>query len=368
MRDALFVIVILLLLMIAVLWPRDDDVQDAVPPTSTTSYFATDSSLETLASGLDTPWEIEPLPDGTLLVTERPGTLRAVSAEQELATPIEVPDVAETGEGGLLGLALHPDYPSNGFIYIYHTSEESGSNRIVRYQFDGRSLVDASIILDDIPAGPVHNGGRLAFGPDRLLYVTTGDAGDDDTAQDTDSLAGKILRLNDDGSVPSGNPFGNAVYAYGFRNPQGITWDDAGGLWAIDHGRSGAQSGYDEINYVEAGGNYGWPVIQGYETQAGMRAPILNSGPTVTWAPADLAHQDGVLYMTGLRGQALYQVPVISPGSLGSVTEHLKGRFGRLRAITFSNEGDVAYLSTSNRDGRGNPVEGDDRILRTGTP
>lgn len=320
-----------------------------------------EARLETVAENLDTPWEIAFLPDGDLLVAERPGILRVIGTHP---AEITVPGVAESGEGGYLGLALHPDFAQNRFVYLYFTTTEQGNkvNRVIRYVFDGTSLQDANTVIEAIPASNVHNGGRLAFGPDGFLYVTTGDAGAEDNAQDTGSLAGKILRVADDGSIPNDNPFGNAVYSYGHRNPQGLAWDDEGGLWSTEHGRSGVLSGYDEVNFIEKGANYGWPEIQGDETREGMRAPAAHSGATKTWAPASLAYRDGVLYFAGLRGEALYQVPIVSRGTLGDVTERFTGEYGRLRAVSVDAEGSL-FFSTSNKDGRGKPQGGDDRVI-----
>lgn len=319
------------------------------------------ADLEVVATGLRVPWEMDFLPNGDLILTERGGTVRVFGV-----TPVEirVREVVERGEGGLLGLALHPDFVVNKFIYLYFTTQNNGTiiNRVVRYIFDGQTFEQDKIILDNIPGNANHNGGRIAFGPDRQLYITTGDAGNDNLAQDTNSLAGKILRLADDGSVPSDNPFGNAIYSYGHRNPQGLAWDQERNLWATEHGRSGLRSGFDEINYIEKGANYGWPVIEGNQTRDGMKTPVVHSGPNDTWAPADIVFSDGNLFFTGLRGQALYQIPIISSGVLGNVTENFKNEFGRLRALTLDLNG-LLYFATSNHDGRGSPNTGDDQII-----
>lgn len=312
-------------------------------------------------SGLEVPWDIAFLPDGTMIATERQGRLRVFGGEPKA---IEVPGVAARGEGGLHGIALHPDHSLNTFIYLYFTAESGGRavNRVVRYEFDGETLSNPRTIIDDIPGSSNHNGGRIAFGPDELLYVTTGDGSNEDLAQDVRSLAGKMLRVHDDGRIPADNPFGNAVYSYGHRNPQGIAWDDEGNLWATEHGRSGAQSGFDELNKIVRGGNYGWPLVEGSETRSGMIAPALHSGPTVTWAPAGLAFKDGSLYFGGLRGAALYEVPVGRGGTAGELVTHYKDEFGRIRAVTLDPLGRL-YISTSNRDGRGRVMAGDDKVL-----
>ncbi|HWQ99627.1 MAG TPA: PQQ-dependent sugar dehydrogenase, partial [Candidatus Methylomirabilis sp.] len=200
-----------------------------------------------------------------------------------------------------------------------------------------------------------------AFGPDGKLYVTTGDAGRDRNAQDKTSLAGKILRLNDDGTVPDDNPFGTAVWSYGHRNPQGLVWDDQGRLWATEHGRSGILSGFDELNLIEKGKNYGWPAIQGDDKKEGLVTPVINSGANETWAPSGAVYVDGSVFFAGLRGETLYEARVNdTPVTL---KKHLVGQYGRLRAVVLGPDGDL-YLTTSNLDGRGTPVTDDDRIVR----
>lgn len=336
------------------------------------SFIASTPSLpqksepEIVAENLDTPWDIAFLPNGDLLVTERKGQLRVIGKN---AATIKVDGVVERGESGLTGLALHPDYAKNNFVYLYFSTTKAGqlNNKIVRYTFDGKTLANATAIVDDIPGGSNHNGGRLTFGPDAYLYILTGDAGNGNLAQDKKSLAGKILRVGEDGSIPKDNPFGSAVYSYGHRNPQGLVWDKDGGLWITEHGRSGVLSGYDEINYIEKGANYGWPFIQGPETRKGMKAPVVQSGPSTTWAPSGLAYANGKLYFAGLRGQALYAVPIEGKNKLGRPIELFKNEFGRLRAAQIGPDG-ALYFSTSNQDGRGQPKSGDDKIIKITPP
>lgn len=319
--------------------------------------------IEVVATGLEVPWEIAFLPEGELLVTERPGRLVRITQERRV---IPVEGVYAAGEGGLLGLALHPKFANNTWIYLYLTTREQDTvtNRVERYQLDGTHLNNRTIILDNIPGAQYHDGGRIAFGPDNYLYITTGDAGNENSAQDTNSLAGKILRIKDDGSIPEDNPFGNAVYSYGHRNPQGLAWDSAGRLWATEHGRSGVLSGYDELNLIEKGKNYGWPEIQGDETQDGMVKPVLHSGASNTWAPAGAAFYNGSIWFAGLRGAALYEVKISGNTVLG-LYAHLSETYGRLRAVQLGPDG-YLYVSTSNRDGRGDPQPGDDKILKIG--
>ena len=203
----------------------------------------------------------------------------------------------------------------------------------------------------------MHDGGQLAFGPDEMLYISTGDANIQNLAQDKNSLNGKILRLHDDGSVPDDNPFGNAVYSYGHRNPQGLAWDDNSSLWAAEHGPSGLETGNDELNLIEKGKNYGWPVIRGQEAKAGMEKPVIESGRNETWAPSGLAFFAGRLYFAGLKGETLY---AFNPGN-AELKKYFAGQYGRLRAVKTWLGG--LYFTTSNTDGRGNPTGGDDKLI-----
>jgi glucose/arabinose dehydrogenase len=317
-----------------------------------------------LAENLHVPWAIAFLPSGDLLVTERPGTLLRIGKEDRSQHPIE--GVRHIGEGGLLGITLHPDFEENHWLYLYLTASANGvvSNRVERYRYENDALSKRTEILTGIPGAQYHDGGALAFGPDGHLYITTGDASQSSLAQNTNSLAGKILRVHDDGSIPDDNPFGNAVYSYGHRNPQGITWDREGRMWSTEHGRSGVQSGLDELNLIEKGENYGWPVIQGSETRDGMEAPILHSGPTVTWAPASAVYYNGRIFFGGLRGEALYEARL--PERVNEEPElltHFHRAFGRIRAVAVGPDG-MLYLTTSNTDGRGKPLPNDDRIIR----
>jgi glucose/arabinose dehydrogenase len=325
-----------------------------------------DGALTVLARDLEVPWALAFTPDGGLLVTERPGRLVHIDIDGGRRRSYPVPGVRAIGEGGLMGLALHPDFASNGWLYVCLTAEGDGGleNRVERYRFDAdRGLSDRTVILDGIPAAVFHDGCRLAFGPDSDLYITTGDATVPERAQDLSSLAGKILRLADDGTIPPDNPFATPVYSYGHRNPQGLAWDDAGRLWSTEHGRSGLRSGLDELNLIEPGANYGWPVIQGDETAPDKVAPVLHSGPDYTWAPAGLAFADGRLFFGGLRGEALYEVrPPLERGR-ARLRAHFHSELGRIRAVRVGPDG-MLYFTTSNRDGRGRVRRGDDKIVR----
>lgn len=331
--------------------------QSSIAPKNEEKNLSSDG-VTIVSQHLQIPWEIAFLPEGDLLVTERPGTLRKINPEGAVI-PIE--GVAHQGEGGLLGLALHPQFSQNRLLYLYLTTRGGSGlmNRVERYRFEAEQLIQKTLIIDNIPGGPFHDGGELIFGPDGNLYITTGDAGQERASQNRRSLAGKILRVHDNGAIPSDNPFGNAVWSYGHRNPQGLVFDDKGRLWASEHG----PSGMDEINLIQKGRNYGWPVIKGDSTKIGMERPMIHSGAQQTWAPAGVVYWNNRLFFTGLRGEALYEVTITPEGQLAGLRAHLQGVYGRLRAIQLGLDG-YLYISTSNTDGRGNPHEGDDKIIR----
>ncbi len=346
----------------------ENNLEPTVPPL-TSETVPTEEEREAItvvAEGLDTPWALAFLPDGSFLITERPGRVRLVTSNGQLQEePVAVLEkVKEIGEGGLLGIALHPDFANNHFVYLYYTFQgEAGEtlNRVVRMTLENMKLQAEEVIVDNIPGAANHNGGRIKFGPDNYLYITTGDAQETTQSQEVNSLGGKILRITDEGQPAMGNPFNNLVYSYGHRNSQGLAWDKQGRLWATEHGRSGALSGLDEINLVESGKNYGWPIIQGEETQAGMERPAFNSGPSNTWAPAAATFFNNSLFFTGLRGQALYEL-VMNEGEM-ILKEHFKQQFGRIREIVLGPD-NYLYIGTSNQDGRGNPEASDDRIIK----
>ncbi len=312
---------------------------------------------------LEIPWDIAFLPEGDLLITERPGRLVHVTASGEKTT-LTVPDVYAFGEGGLLGLALHPNFSENSWVYLYLSSGGFGqtTNKIIRYTIKDDELSESKTIIDNIPGAMYHDGGRMEFGPDGYLYITTGDASRSHLAQDKHSLAGKILRIKDDGSIPDDNPFGTAVYSYGHRNPQGLAWDDEGRLWETEHGRSGIRSGLDEINLIKSGSNYGWPLLEGDNTARGLQAPHAHSGTDTTWAPASAAYLNGRLFFGGLKGESLYEA-ILEEERIVEVKAHFTGMFGRIRTVRVGPDG-ALYLTTSNRDGRGQPHQSDDRIIR----
>ncbi|MBI2074449.1 MAG: PQQ-dependent sugar dehydrogenase [Candidatus Levybacteria bacterium] len=322
--------------------------------------------ITTIAENLDTPWAITFLPDKNMLVTERFGRVRLIDSNGNLNTnPVAViEDVRETGEGGLLGITVHPDFSSNNYIYLYYTYASSGNNtlnRVVRMTYKDNKLIEQNVIIDNIPGASNHNGGRIKFGPDKFLYISTGDAQNPSQAQDVNSLGGKILRVTDEGKPAPGNPFNNPVYSYGHRNVQGLAWDSNNRLWATEHGRSGAESGLDEINLIEQGKNYGWPVIQGNEQRQGMETPRINSGST-TWAPSGATFVGSSLFFSGLRGQALYKAE-INNNQIVQIKEHFKSQYGRIREVILGQDG-MLYITTSNKDGRGNPQLNDDKVIK----
>jgi glucose/arabinose dehydrogenase len=366
---SIFLIVIISLVTLMGSGCLDSQDQTELPEAGNLSSDSGNSSEQpvavVLAEDLEVPWSLDFLPDGSIIFTERSGNVRFIDPEQGLLDQalLRIDEVSSTGEGGLLGVTVHPDYENNSFIYLYYTYTEEGalSNKVVRYTYQDNELIEDQLIIDNIPASGIHNGGRIKFGPDGMLYITTGDAGQSSLAQDPDSLAGKILRLNDNGDVPEDNPFENSpVYTLGHRNPQGLAWDEQGRMWATEHG----SSAHDELNLIGAGNNYGWPQIIGDETAEDMVSPVIHSGED-TWAPSGAAYLNGSVFFAGLRGESLYEASIDQDAEAVSVglQSHFTGEFGRLRDVVAGPEGNL-YLLTSNRDGRGDPVSTDDRIIR----
>jgi glucose/arabinose dehydrogenase len=309
----------------------------------------------TIATGLNTPWSIVFLPSGDALVSERGGVIKRVAAKtRRVTTVMRVPGVVEQGESGLLGLAVSPTYAKDRLVYAYLTTARD--NRIVRFRLRGKPRV----VVSGLRKAPIHDGGRIAFGPDGKLYAGVGDAGDTDLAQDEGSQNGKILRMNPSGSVPKDNPFsGSRVWSLGHRNVQGLAFDAEGRLWASEFG----QNTRDEVNLIEKGKNYGWPTVEGRGDTEGGKF----TNPEVTWStsessPSGVAIVGTHLYVAALGGERLWDVP-LRGASTGRPTALLKGRYGRIRAATAAPDGSL-WIATSNRDGRGDVRSGDDRILR----
>ena len=325
-----------------------------------------EKAVEVFQDELSVPWALAKIDENSWVISERSGNLFLVeNGERTVIQNFQ--NTRQSGEGGLLGITLHPNFEENAWLYLYQTQEISGegtTNRILRFRYENNSLQNETTIIENIPGALYHDGGRIAFGPDGYLYIATGDATEPDLAQDTTSLAGKILRIKDDGSIPEDNPFGNAVYSYGHRNPQGLTWDDEGNLWSSEHGRSGALSGFDELNKILPGGNYGWPEIEGDEKQDGMITPELHSGPDTTWAPGGLTFVNGNFFWGGLRGQTLYQAYVDENGKIEMETRNFSQAYGRLRTTFWDEEENTLYFMTSNDDGRNPDGRSADKILK----
>lgn len=320
------------------------------------------AAYEVVAEKLETPWAIA-LAQNAIYISERGGAVVKVQASRQTRQNVKLSKpVKAEGEGGFLGFALAPDFETSRQAFAYHTYEEGGErlNRIVllRESADGKSWTEQRELLGGIPGAANHNGGRLAFGPDGYLYATTGDAQEETSAQDRASLAGKIVRIKRDGTIPADNPFpGSPVYSYGHRNPQGIAWDEAGVLYSSEHGPSGSPGGHDELNRITAGGNYGWPDIIGDERKEGMIAPLYHTGDD-TLAPSGMAvDTSGSLLVTGLRGQSLVRFSTDASSHKTVVRTE-----GRLRDAAVKDG--VVYVITNNTDGRGEPGNNDDRLLR----
>lgn len=308
---------------------------------------------DTLPTGLDAPWSIA-FVDQTPLISERDsGRILEITED---GTPREVAiidGVVPGGEGGLLGIAVHEAH-----LYTYFTAADE--NRLERFELTGGpgefGLAESETILDELPAARTHNGGRIAFGPDGMLYVTVGDAEDPPAAQDANTLNGKILRLEPDGAIPEDNPFPNsAAYSYGHRNPQGMAWDSEGTMYASEFGAST----WDELNIIEPGGNYGWPHVEGIADQGQFIDPVQQWEPAEA-SPSGIAIAGDSIYIANLRGQRLIEVPL---ADLSTSTDHLVGDHGRLRDVVLAPD-DSLWVLTNNTDGRGNPGSDDDQIIR----
>lgn len=317
--------------------------------------------IQTIASDLDAPWSILRTPDDGVLISERDtGAIVEVLADGTTRIAGEVGGVDAYGEGGLLGIAHHRDEVGTDWLYAYYSGADD--NRIVRMALDGTrgqyALGPAEEILTGIPRSANHNGGRIAFGPDGLLYATTGDAGEPDAAQDAQSLVGKILRMTPEGATPTENTSGSLVFSLGHRNPQGIAWDSHGRLWSAEFG----QNTWDEVNLIEQGANYGWPVVEGAAAEPGFVDPLAQ-WPTSEASPSGMAIIDDTIFVASLRGERIWAV---YPGTLSEAVDTASwfiGEFGRIRDVAVGADGTLWFL-TNNTDGRGAPRSGDDHLLQ----
>lgn len=351
-------------------------VNSSVPSAAEDTAFR----VETVATGLQVPWAFAWLPNGDLIFTERPGRVRIIEGGKLRAEPVYVvPDVEPSSESGLMDISLHFDFPANKFIYLAYAYNKDGKkDKVVRYTYAGGKFTEPKVIIEDMPSAPNHAGMRARFGPDKKLYITVGDSTDWNLAQKNDSLAGKTLRLNDDGTIPADNPFVGKegyrpeIFSTGHRNPQGLAWQPGSGLmFQTEHGPSGFEGrggGADEVNIVERGKNYGWPTIWGNRTQAGLESPLLEYSPACAPASGAFYNGDklpqfkGNFFFGCLRGTRLIRV-VLDGRKVVRQEDLLKGQYGRIREVGEGPDG-FLYFSTSNRDGRGRPADEDDRIMR----
>lgn len=327
---------------------------------------------------LQTPWQIVFAPDGRIFFTERSGRVRVVK-DGVLSTWLDLTNVVENGESGLLGIGLDPNFSRNGYVYIaytYSTAESKFNNRLVRCKENpatGKGIEEKTYI-DNIKGEQNHNGGPIKIGPDGKMYWTVGDGFDDSKPQDLTTLNGKILRLNLDGTIPSDNPYPNSyIWTYGHRNVQGLAWQEGtNNLFVTEHGPSsiGSDCCVDEINIIEKGKNYGWPIVRGTQSKEGMVSPVWLSGNNTTWAPAGAifvknGKWKGSFLFVGLRGETLYRAVIdpANPRKILRLEEYLKQTYGRLRDVAEAPDG-TFYICVSNRDGRGSPKAEDDRIIK----
>lgn len=345
-------------------------------PNSNAQKITLPKEPEVVAQDLEVPWGMDFLPDGRLVFNERPGRISVADLKTKEVKLLLTRDISAKAEGGLLGLAVDPEFEKNHYIFIYETM--GSGNRIVRLIFENETLTENKILLDSIPKKFFHDGGILRFGPDGFLYVGTGDARDPNSAQDLTSNAGKILRMDRDGNIPADNPFKNYIWSYGHRNVQGLCWTSDGTMFATEHGPSGELNGWcchDEVNVIVKGNNYGWPKVIGDDIATGTILPFAHSGED-TWAPGGIIYVDdfneqnkevGSIIFACLRGERLVQFDINKNQTITSpINKDEKQLFpqiyGRLRNIILAPDGSIVF-STSNEDGRGNAEKNDDRIM-----
>ena len=332
----------------------------ATEPAAADGRWRATDDVATLAAGLRAPWSVVPLDDGGALISQRDdGAILELTVSGELRAVGTVPGVVSGGESGLHGLALHRD-GDRRLLYAYHGAADD--NRVVRMPLAGepgsRSLGEPEVVFSGIPRAGTHNGGRIAFGPDGFLYVTTGDAQQREAAQDPAALGGKILRLTPAGDPAPGNPWDTAAWSIGHRNVQGIAWTASGELWASEFG----QNTWDELNRIEPGSNYGWPVVEGVAGADGFADPVAQ-WPTAEASPSGIAIVGDTIFLAALRGQRLWQVDISDGAVAGQPVAAFTGGFGRLRDVVAVADG-ALWVLTNNTDGRGDPRDGDDRLLR----
>jgi glucose/arabinose dehydrogenase len=325
----------------------------------------TSSGVQVLAENLEVPWAIDVAEDGRLFFTERPGSIRVIENGTLLKDPAAFINVEQNGESGLLGLVLHPNFTENHMLYVYHTYSNGSSvfNKVLMLTERDNKIINSRVIIDGIPAADRNDGGRIKFGPDGKLYIATGDARQPDLAQNAGSLAGKILRLNPDGTIPDDNPFeGSPVYSYGHRNIQGLAWHPVTGeLYASEHG----DEGNDEINLIKPGANYGWP-IEDCNAQR-FQKPVVCFNPAIAPSGIAIAGSDRLGYkndilLAALKAKQLRLVELPTDSERNILTG-----FGRIRDVVEAPDGSL-YVATSNRDGRALPEQGDDKILKITQP
>ncbi|MEO7070035.1 MAG: PQQ-dependent sugar dehydrogenase [Nostocoides sp.] len=325
------------------------------PSSSTPTHSVGPQVVGTIASGLEVPWGIAFLPDRSALVTERDSGKVLQIAGRSVREVGKVEQAQADNEAGLLGVAVSPSYAQDHLVFFYASTAED--NRVLRTTFVDGKLGELKPILTGIPLGTNHDGGRMIFGPDQMLYVSTGESGRPELAQDRGSLGGKILRITADGRPAPGNPVASSpIWTWGHRNVQGLAFDDSGNLWASEFG----QDRFDELNLIEKGHNYGWPTVEGKGDRAGL------TNPQVTWStddasPSGLAFLDGRLWLGALKGERLWRVDVRGR-TASAATGFLVGKYGRFRTVVAAPDGNL-WVTTSNRDGRGDPAQSDDRIL-----